>query len=123
MQEFDALLQAAVNVRMELWSMIAHLPDREAFGDIEIPLTFYEKGNVIAWGNDREHFTPSTFRLVQQLWLAPNRFLSKEDVRQDVQFDEDASDGSVRIVIHDASARNGEGRISLRNRDLMGQRI
>lgn len=95
MQELDTLLQAAVNVRTELWSMIANLPDKEKPGDIEIPLTFYENGHIIAWGEDSEHFSPSTFRLIQKLYHAPDRFLSKEDVRESVNEDEEASDEAV----------------------------
>jgi DNA-binding response OmpR family regulator len=99
LQEFDSILQAAVNVRTELWSMIAKIPDNLSLADIEIPLTFYDNGNVIAWGNDSERFTPSTFRFVQQLYLAPNRTLSIEDVRQDVQGDEESKPGSIWACI------------------------
>ena len=99
MQEFDAILQAAVNVRTELWSMIATLPENMPIADIEIPLTFYDNGYIITWGNDSEHFSPSTFRLLLQLWFAPNRILSKEDVRETVNEDEDASDGAIRHVL------------------------
>ena len=99
MQELDATLQATVRVRTELWSMIASLPNDKPFADIEIPLTFYENGHIIAWGSDSEHFTPSTFRLVQQLWFAPNHTLSKEDVRWDVQGDEESTPPSIRMII------------------------
>ena len=102
LQEFDVALQAmtvamqtAVDVRTELWSMIANLPNDPLFADIEIPLTFYENGRVIAWGNDSEHFRPSTFRLLQQLWVAPDRTLSKEEVRESVNEDEEASNEAV----------------------------
>jgi DNA-binding response OmpR family regulator len=95
MQEFDVALQTAVNVRTELWSMIANLPESKRFTDIEIPLTFYDKGHVIAWGNDSEHFSPSTFRLLRQLWIAPDRTLSKDEVRESVNEDEEASNEAV----------------------------
>jgi len=95
-------MQTAVEVRTELWSMIANLPNDKPFADIEIPLTFYENGHVISWGNDSERFSPSTFRLLQQLWFAPNRFLTKDEVREDVNEDEFASDGAVRHVLCDA---------------------
>jgi len=62
-------------------------------------LTFYEGGNVIAWGDDSESFTPSTFRLVQQLWYTPDRFLSKEDFREGVQEDDESKNGSIRTCI------------------------
>lgn len=95
MQEFDALLQAMVRVRSEIYSIVAAMPDGEKPEEIGIPLTFYESGHIIAWGDDSEHFTPSTFRLLQQLWSAPNRTLSKEDVRQDVNEDDEATDEAV----------------------------
>jgi len=95
MQEFDVALQTAVNVRTELWSMIASLPESKRFTETEIPLTFYENGHIIAWGNDSEHFTPSTFRLIQQLWITPDHTLSKDDVRECVNEDEEASDEAV----------------------------
>ena len=102
MQEFDALLQATVNVRTELWSMIATLPDNTLLADIEIPLTFYDNGHIISWGNDSERFTPSTFRLIRQLWVTYDRTLSKEEVRESVNEDEEASDGAVRHVLCNA---------------------
>jgi len=95
MQELDAALQTAIKVRTELWSMVANLPDKDKSGDVEIPLTFYDSGHIIAWGNDSEHFRPSTYRLIQQLYFAPDRTLSKEDVRESVNEDEEASDEAV----------------------------
>ena len=102
MQEFDVALQTAVDVRTELWSMIANLPNNVPFTDIEIPLSFYENGHIIAWGDDSEHFRPSTFRLVQQFWCDPDRTLSKDDICQDVIEDEYASYLAVRLVINKA---------------------
>lgn len=99
MQDLDVALQTAVEVRSELWSLITNLPEKKLFTDIEIPLTFYENGHIIAWGNDSEHFTPATFRLVRQLWLAPNHSLSKEDVRWNVQGDEESKPPSIRMCI------------------------
>jgi len=109
MQEFDVALQAAnaamqamVTVRTELWSMVSGLPDGEQFAKAEIPLTFYENGHVIAWGDDSECFAPATFELIRQLWFASNRFLSKEDVRQDVMCNDDASAEALRTLIKEA---------------------
>jgi DNA-binding response OmpR family regulator len=114
MQEFDASLQAviaatqvAVGLRTELWSMLANLPDDKHLVEISIPLTFYENGHVIAWGNDSEHFSPSTFRLVQQLWHAADHFISKEDVREAVQEDEESSPGSIRTCLSRAREELG----------------
>jgi len=95
MQELDAALQSAIRVRTELWSMLTVLPDSPLFTEINIPLTFYERGNLISWGNDSECFTPSTFRLVQQLWLAPDHTLSKDAVRQYVIEDKYASEKAI----------------------------
>jgi len=39
-------------------------------------------------------------RLISELLAANNNFLSKEDVRQDVLFDEYASDGAIRTLIY-----------------------
>lgn len=102
MHELDTALQTAINVRTEVWSLIASLPDAETFADIEIPLTFYQNGHVIAWGDDSEHFTPATFELMQQLWFAPMHTLSKEDIRQDVILDDDATDNAIWTRIKDA---------------------
>ena len=95
MQEFDAILKSAIRVQSELWSMIATLPGVEGRAGIEVPLTFNEKGHIISWKDKSERFTPSTFRLVQQLWLAPDHTLSKEDVREGVNEDEYASNEAV----------------------------
>jgi len=102
MQELDAALKTAVSVRTELWSMMANLPEEDLFAGIAIPLTFYENGHVIAWGDDSEHFTPSTFELVRQLWFSPDHTLSKEDVRENVMFNEDASAEALRTLIKEA---------------------
>jgi len=101
MQELDALLQAAIRVRTELWSMLATRPDEKP-EEIGTELTFYENGYIISWGDDSEHFRPSTFRLLQQLWFAEDHTISKEDVRQDVNEDELASDTAVRLVVNKA---------------------
>ena len=66
-----------------------------------IPCLFCEDG-IIMW-QDRQHvFTPSTYMLLKQFFDAPNKTLSKEDVRQDVLNDDDASEGSIRQCISEA---------------------
>jgi len=95
LQEVDAWLQAGLRVRSELYSIIAAMPDGEAPEEIGVQLTFYENGYIVAWGDDSEHFRPSTFRLLCQLWHAPNHTLSKEDVRADVNEDEEATDEAI----------------------------
>ena len=99
MQELDAALQTAINARTEIWSLVSSLPDKGAFADIEIPLTFFEHRHIIAWGDDSEHFSSATFDLVRQLWFAPEHILSQEDIRQDVILDDDASDNAVWIRV------------------------
>jgi DNA-binding response OmpR family regulator len=97
MQELDTVLQTAVNVRTELWSAIASLSGSETSAEIGIPLTFYENGHIIAWGDDSEHFSPATFELLRQMWFVPNRFLSKEDIRQDVIGDDESTDNAIWV--------------------------
>ena len=65
-------------------------------------LTFHENGCTIVWEDDSIRLSPATFRLVQQLWITPDRFLSKEDVRQDVIEDHDAHESTLRTRIKEA---------------------
>ena len=102
MQELDIVLQAAVNVRTELWSMVANMMTEETFAEIEFPLTFYENGHVIAWGDDSESFTAATFELLRQLWIASDHTLSKEDIRQHVIEDDEATDNAVWLRLKNA---------------------
>ena len=97
LHELDAIIQAATNVRTELWSLVASFPESETSANIFIPLTFYEHGHVIAWGDDSEYFTASTFDFVRHLWFSSDHTLSKEDIRQDVIGDEYATDNAVWI--------------------------
>jgi DNA-binding response OmpR family regulator len=99
MQELDVAVQTVVRVRSEIYSIIAAMPSREELHEVGIPLVFYENGHIIAWGDDSEHFTPSTFRLLRQLWCAPDHFVSKEDIRQDVQEDEYSTPEALRTLI------------------------
>jgi hypothetical protein len=71
MQEWDTALQTMMKVRSEMYRILSGLSDGDIPDEIGIPLTFYENGQIISWGDDSEHFTPQTFRLLQQLWLAP----------------------------------------------------
>ena len=48
---------------------------------------------------DFSMFKDTTRRLLTELWDAPERMLSHEDIRQDVILDEYASDGAVKHVI------------------------
>ena len=62
---------------------------------------FCEDG-IVVW-EDRQHvFTPSTYTLLKEFFETPHRMLSKEDVRQDVLFDDDASEGSIRQCVFEA---------------------
>ena len=62
-------------------------------------LVFHSNGYTIVWEDDSVRLSPATFQLVRQFWTAPDRFLSKEDVRQDVVEDEDASETVLRGLI------------------------
>jgi len=99
MQEFDALLQAMIGVRARMYSIIAAMPAGEKPEDIGISLTFYENGHIISWGDDSEHFTPQTFRLLWMLWFAPNRTLSKAGVCKRVLGDADAEEGAIWMCV------------------------
>lgn len=102
MEEYDALIQAMIAVRSEMYNIIGNMPDGTQPAEIGMMLTFYQNGHIIAWGDDSEHFRPSTFRLLQGLWFAPDHTLSKEDICQDVIGDEFASEIAIRHVINKA---------------------
>jgi len=65
-------------------------------------LTFHRNGYTVVWEDDSMRLCPTTFRLVRQFWEASNRFLSKEDIRQDVVEDDDASETVLRVLISNA---------------------
>jgi hypothetical protein len=66
-----------------------------------LPCRFGEDG-IVFW-RDRHHiFCPSTYTLLKQFFESPNMMLSKEDIRQDVLYDDDASEGSIRQCILEA---------------------
>jgi len=69
----------------------------------EVPILcqFCEDG-IIIWQNRQHVFNPSTYTLMKQFFDAPNMMLSKEDIRQDVLNDDDASEGSLRQCILEA---------------------
>ena len=46
--------------------------------------------------------TPATFQLVFQLWETPERFLSKETLKEVVMDDEEAGENSVRERVRKA---------------------
>ena len=66
----------------------------------EIPvLCRFCTDNIVIW-KDRQHvFCPGTYNLLKEFFAAPKMMLSKEDIRQDVLFAEDASEGSIRQCI------------------------
>jgi DNA-binding response OmpR family regulator len=99
MQEFDALLQAMIEVRTKMYNKIATMSDGEKPEELGIQLTFYENGHVISWGDDSERFSPQTFRLLWMLWFAPNRTLSKAGICKRVLEDEDAEEGAIWMCL------------------------
>ena len=72
-------------------------------------LTFHDKGNTIVWEEDSLCCSPATFMLVFYLWRAPNRFLSKEEMRENVVQDDDASDLVLRGRIKQARQELRDG--------------
>ena len=62
-------------------------------------LVFHERGNTVIWEDDSIRLSPIVFRFVQQFWTVPDRFLSKEDIRQDVMLDDEASESALRGLI------------------------
>jgi len=69
--------------------------------DLRPPLIFCED-HIIVWNDRPNVFSPCTYTLLKQFFEAPDRMLSKEDVRQDVLCDDDAREGSVRQCILEA---------------------
>lgn len=71
---------------------------------IEAPaqgLAFHD-GDEIDWVVGRARFSPATCRLIRELWESKTKFVSKEDVREFVQLDDESKDGSVRDCIYKA---------------------
>jgi len=69
--------------------------------DVPVPCRFYEDG-IVVWQNRQHVFSPCTYTLLKEFFDAPNLTLSKEDIRQDVLHDDDASEGSLRQSILEA---------------------
>jgi DNA-binding winged helix-turn-helix (wHTH) protein len=69
--------------------------------DVPILCQFCEDG-IVVWQNRQHVFSPSTYTLLKQFFDAPKMMLSKEDIRQDVLHDDDASEGSLRQCILEA---------------------
>lgn len=65
------------------------------------PVRFCED-NIVVWEDKPHVFSPSTYTLLQQFFEAPNKMLSKEDIRQDVLYDDDAKEGCIRQCILEA---------------------
>jgi DNA-binding winged helix-turn-helix (wHTH) protein len=67
-----------------------------------------ELRNILEAGEDAEYapdfsmFKDTTRRLLTELWHAPDRMLSHQDIREDVMHDEVARDGTVREAIRKA---------------------
>jgi DNA-binding response OmpR family regulator len=57
---------------------------------------------IVVWHDMPHVFSPSTYTLLQQFFETPNTVLSKEDIRQDVLYDDDASEGCIRQCISEA---------------------
>jgi DNA-binding winged helix-turn-helix (wHTH) protein len=94
-----ALRRMLQNYLFRLDEMIVEMMSAEH--DVPMTCRFCEDC-VIVW-NDRPHvFSPSTYTLLKQFFETSARVLSKEDIRQDVLYDDDASEGSIRQCISEA---------------------
>ena len=58
--------------------------------------------SIIAWQDQKHVFSSSTYMLLRQFFAAPKMMLSKEDIRQDVLFNDDAAEGCIRQCILEA---------------------
>ena len=65
-------------------------------------LTFHNATHAIIWDESSMGCTPSTFQLIFQLWETPERFLSKETMKEIVMDDEEAKDPTVRESVRKA---------------------
>jgi DNA-binding response OmpR family regulator len=81
-------------------------------GDIA-NVTFQERVKKPVWDKENPDFSifkDVTRRLLIELWEAPERFLSKEDIREDVIGDVEASDGAVwSVILRARKAIEGSG--------------
>ena len=60
-------------------------------------------------------FKDTTCRLLTAMWEAPEKTLSQEDIREDVIFDEEASDNAVKQVIKKAKKELEDYNIEIKN--------
>ena len=58
--------------------------------------------NIVSVEDEAYLVNPTTYLLLKQFISAPRMLLSKEDIRQDVLFDEDARNGTIRQAIFNA---------------------
>ncbi|MDR3181647.1 MAG: winged helix-turn-helix domain-containing protein [Planctomycetaceae bacterium] len=87
--------------------------------EVRLPpeITFCDD-SVIGWQNRRCWFSPQTYRLLQELYSAEDKTLSKEDVRQDVIFDDEVDEGALRQCIAQARKEIRAGKIPLRTETI-----
>jgi DNA-binding response OmpR family regulator len=58
--------------------------------------------NIVICQDQPHVFTPCTYSLLKQFFEAPKMMLSKEDIRQEVMFDDEAREGNMRQCIFGA---------------------
>ena len=92
LQNFAHRLNETIN---EL--MLVDIDDEDSTDAVQ-----FRRDNIIAWLDQHHVFCPSTYTLLKQFFEAPNRMLSKEDIRQDVMGDDEAREGSIRQCILEA---------------------
>ena len=60
-------------------------------------------------------FKETTCRLLEAMWAAPDKMLSQHDIREDVIFDEEASENAVKQVIKKAKKEIKGYAINIKN--------
>ena len=96
-------LPSKIALRRMLQNYIGRLDDTIVelmASDKDIPMSCrFCEDFIIVWHDRQQVFSPSTYTLLRQFFKAPNMMLSKEDVRQDVLFDTEAREGSLRQCV------------------------
>jgi DNA-binding winged helix-turn-helix (wHTH) protein len=95
-QEIVARLWEIHTERRKILKKMEKLNDNET----DLLTQLQEQGDVKSIEQpDFSVFKDTTSRLLTELWNAPTRMLSHEDIRQDVIFDDEANDSAIRQVI------------------------
>jgi hypothetical protein len=100
-QEIIHQLRKNHEERQKVLKKLTMLGDSEA----ELMMQLQEQSGINAVViPDFSMFKDTTRRLLIEFWIAPNRMLSHEDIRQDVMFDNEAKISAIWQVISRANA-------------------